>query len=161
MKRSLMITIALAGGLLTAQSASAEPTSPTLEPFGQCSEVRDYLADAYGPSTHTKTNVQAQGVDENDTVKTDGRYTYTVQGRSITNAKIWPVEQTKVVGRIALGDHVAGQSLFLRGNRLVVFGSIYEPGEQPQNNRVGAYGYYRQPKFSGTRLRGAFSPGPR
>jgi hypothetical protein len=184
------------GAFLAAQGVAAEPTTDasTLEPFEQCSEVRDYLARAYGqqiaaqlaqppvnyrrrhalppsksapasstraegsaasgPSTYTRTNVQEGGVDENDMVKTDGRHVYAVTGRSVTVTKVWPVKETREIGRLELGDHVTGQSLFLNGDRLVVFGTVYEPGERQRTRRgpAGVSHNYSLPKFSGTRM---------
>lgn len=133
-------------GIMAAEaSGSAPAASPRAAEASKASTA--------GPSTHTTTNVQEVGVDENDTVKTDGRFVYAVSGQVVTIVKSWPVEEAAVVATIDLGEHVTPQSLFLRGDRLVVFSSISEPAT-PTKSRpsVRRHHYDAPPRFAGTRV---------
>jgi inhibitor of cysteine peptidase len=72
---------------------------------------------------YSTTNVQVAGVDELDTVKTDGEYIYTVSGNTvfIVNASL---PNAGVVSRI-LFDDFAPAGIFVSGDRLAVVGSNY------------------------------------
>ena len=64
-----------------AMDAEAAP-----EPSGESSE---------GPSDYTTTNVQEEGVDELDVVKTDGEYIYVAQDKGLHIVDSWPVEEAQ------------------------------------------------------------------
>jgi uncharacterized secreted protein with C-terminal beta-propeller domain len=105
-----------------------------------------------GPASHTSTNVQEQGVDEADLVKTDGKHIYTLHGNELLILKSWPPTQTSILTRLAVGKgNVRPTQLFLRGNRLAVFSAVY--GSSPEQT-VDAQGArvttYRS--FHGTRI---------
>jgi len=85
------------------------------------------------PSSYSTTNVQVAGVDEADTVKTDGQYIYivnqdwTAQSQNnvyIVNAN---AQDPAVVSKINLGNNtsLAGMYLSQNGNTLAVVGSNY------------------------------------
>jgi inhibitor of cysteine peptidase len=96
-------------------------------------------------STYSTTNVQVAGVDEADTVKTDGQYIYTVsttqnsgyfyigegpqynQENAVYIVNADP-QNAKVVGKIVLDNNTEPAGLFLSpdGNRLVVLASKYQ-----------------------------------
>ena len=82
-----------------------------------------------GPGHHTTTNVQEQGVDEADTVKSDGKHIYTISGRQILIVDSWPVSEMSIVGRYELPDNVTPAQLLLRGGKLVVLSRVYETAE--------------------------------
>jgi hypothetical protein len=71
-----------------------------------------------GPSSVTGTNVQEQGVDELDLVKTDGKFVYVANGGQLAIVKSWPAEDAEKVGAITLQGYPSG--LFLHGDRVVV-----------------------------------------
>jgi uncharacterized secreted protein with C-terminal beta-propeller domain len=81
-----------------------------------------------GPTDYTTTNVQEQGVDEADLVKTDGKFIYIAHGESLKIVKSWPVEQTDMAGEINLGGQA--HSLFLYNDRAVVFSYVYDQRER-------------------------------
>ncbi|RAL20416.1 hypothetical protein DL240_16560 [Lujinxingia litoralis] len=78
------------------------------------------------PSEFTETNVQEAGVDEPDIVKTDGNYIYTVADSSLQILKSWPADQTERVGRFDFPQESYPHSLFLEGDRVAVFSSIWQ-----------------------------------
>jgi inhibitor of cysteine peptidase len=74
-------------------------------------------------SDHSNTNVQVQGVDEADIVKTDGEYIYQVNKQRIIIAKASPVEQLKVTATLPFADHqFTPTELYLDETHLVVIG---------------------------------------
>lgn len=79
---------------------------------------------------YSQTNVQVEGVDEADIVKTDGTYIYAVQDGMIRIIRAVPGSAMDVVSLIDLGDSSFSPSeLYLDQDRLVVTGSIWK--EQP------------------------------
>jgi uncharacterized secreted protein with C-terminal beta-propeller domain len=72
---------------------------------------------------YSTTNIQVAGVDEPDTVKTDGEYIYTVSGNTvfIVNASL---PSAGVVSKIEC-DEFAPARIFVSGDRLAVVGSNY------------------------------------
>jgi len=74
-------------------------------------------------SDYSKTNIQVEGVDEADIVKTDGEYIYIVSGGTITIVKAYPPEEAKVLSKISLNGGIMG--IFINGDRLAVFETEY------------------------------------
>ena len=86
------------------------------------------------PTDFSETNTQEEGVDEPDIVKTDGTHVYVVQSQrqELTIVQSWPVEDAEVVGRVAIEGYP--MSMFLSGDRAVVFSQIWgwnEAGDTP------------------------------
>ena len=79
-----------------------------------------------GPSSHTTTNVQEQGVDELDFVKTDGHFVYTLNGTELAIVKSWPADSAEKVGAVSIDGQPS--SLFLDGDRVVVMSRLYDQG---------------------------------
>lgn len=67
---------------------------------------------------HSSTNNQVAGVDEADTVKTDGWFIYTATGGRVVTTRAYPVASMAVVSTIELGGYAYG--IFVLGDRLVV-----------------------------------------
>jgi len=65
------------------------------------------------------TNIQVEGVDEADFVKTDGEYIYLASGKAVIIVKAYPPEEAEVVSRLELNRTVG--DLFVNGDKLVVF----------------------------------------
>lgn len=71
--------------------------------------------------SYSETNVQVQGVDEADIVKTDGRYIYNLSGESLVITDAYPIIGSKIVSETELKD-VWPQEMFVRGDKLLIFG---------------------------------------
>ncbi|MEM2892880.1 MAG: beta-propeller domain-containing protein [Candidatus Bathyarchaeia archaeon] len=69
-------------------------------------------------SDYSVTNIQVEGVDEADFVKTDGKYIYLVADSSIVIVRAYPPEKAEVLSRISLNRSVG--EIFLNGDRLAV-----------------------------------------
>jgi len=65
------------------------------------------------------TNVQVEGVDEADSVKTDGEYIYVVSNQQIVIVRAYPPEEAAVLSRITVNGTL--KQMFINGDRLVVF----------------------------------------
>ncbi len=73
------------------------------------------------------TNVQVQGVDEADIVKTDGSYIYVLSGSRIVIARAVPAKDAEIVEEISLKG--SPYEFYVNGDRLVVFGYDYTAPE--------------------------------
>ena len=73
---------------------------------------------------YSGTNIQVEGVDEADIVKTDGGYIYLAKGKSVLIVKAYPAEEAQLITEIDVGLTV--QDLYVAGDKLVVF-SYVEP----------------------------------
>lgn len=87
---------------------------------------------------YSATNVQVEGVDEADIVKTDGEYIYQVDNRRIVISKVYPADNMKIQKVIQFGDQTFSPlELYVDGSFLVLIGTgtntIYqyeiEPGQ--------------------------------
>lgn len=67
---------------------------------------------------YSTTNIQVEGVDEADIIKTDGEFIYLVSGTRVIIAKAYPVVEAQVLAEIKLDERVDG--IFINGHRLVV-----------------------------------------
>lgn len=90
-------------------------------------DLRALLAEGYG---YSKTNIQVEGVDEADIVKTDGEYLYVISGRSVVIVKAYPPEEAAVLSRINVDG--ALKQLFISGHRLVIFYEGTVHGSYPE-----------------------------
>ena len=163
-----ILAIALAASLTTAAiyidlffSPKHKPYYPwkghELRPFSSLEELESFVMETmqapvraeletYGGDTtpevpYSQTNVQVQGVDEADIVKTDGKYIYAIsKGSTALIVKAYPPDEAQVVARIEVPD------LFLRGlfvseDRLVVMG-CKAPVFVPELHRWEAWDYW-------------------
>ena len=80
-------------------------------------------SDGDAPSDYTTTNVQEEGVDEIDLVKTDGQFLYIAQDKALHIVDSWPVEDSHKVSTIELEGWAQG--LFLLDDTVVVSSSYY------------------------------------
>ena len=65
------------------------------------------------------TNIQVEGVDEADVVKTDGTYIYYAKGSEIIIVKAYPASDVRIVSRTNMSRPV--QDIYISGDRLIVF----------------------------------------
>jgi uncharacterized secreted protein with C-terminal beta-propeller domain len=69
---------------------------------------------------YSSTNIQVEGVDEGDVVKTDGIYIYLAKGTNVYIIKSYPPEEAKIITTINQSINV--NTLYVSGDKLVVFG---------------------------------------
>lgn len=83
---------------------------------------------------HSETNVQVQGVDEGDNVKTDGQYIYSIQSGQVRIIKAYPADNMATVATMQFDSGFSPIELYLQGDRLIVVGSDWKTesgGEAP------------------------------
>jgi len=80
---------------------------------------------AENATDYSQTNIQVAGVDEADTVKTDGTYIYNISGTTVYIAKAYPVTDAGIVGKITYEANSTPQEIFIDGNNIMVFGQRY------------------------------------
>lgn len=73
---------------------------------------------------YSTTNVQVQGVDEGDIVKTDGNYIYQVNRERVVITKVDAPESMKVVSTLTFSEkNLNPQELYLHDKKLIVIGT--------------------------------------
>ncbi|TBL81273.1 beta-propeller domain-containing protein [Paenibacillus thalictri] len=100
-------------------SASAAPTAP---PAGASAAANS--AKTAAPGDYSKTNVQVEGVDEADVIKTDGNYIYQVNRNRILVVEANPPGNMKVVSTLQFDNReMIPSELYVDGSHLIVIGS--------------------------------------
>ena len=76
---------------------------------------------------YSETNIQVEGVDEADIVKTDGKYIYVISKGNLVIAEAYPAENAKVVATVEFGK-MNPSELFIdsRNETVLIFGNLYE-----------------------------------
>jgi len=72
---------------------------------------------------YSRTNIQVEGVDEADIVKTDGEYIHIISGQKVIIVRAYPAEEAAVLSRITVNGTL--KQIFINEGRLVIF---YENG---------------------------------
>ncbi len=115
-------------------SGNAPRPQPIVQPQAWPGPVDNRFAlvtTATGSTGYSTTNVQVQGVDELDTVKTDGQYIYTITNNTLVIVKANPAD-LGVVAKISNDGYLSG--VFVYGDNLVLIGG---PNSGPY--QVGMY----------------------
>lgn len=82
---------------------------------------------------YSKTNVQVEGVDEGDIIKTDGEYIYQVNKQRVVITKAYPAEDMKILSVLNFtGMKFNPQELYLHGDKMLVIGSTYNEIAVPE-----------------------------
>ncbi len=79
-----------------------------------------------GSLDYSTTNIQVEGVDEPDIVKTDGEYLYVVSNGEVAVLKAYPGEDAQILSRISVENDVS--EIFVSGSRLILFESAPRGG---------------------------------
>jgi inhibitor of cysteine peptidase len=82
-------------------------------------------ADSSGGSDFSTTNIQVQGVDEADIMKTDGKYAYLVSNNVIYIVNAYPAENAEIISTIELDGDINPTEIFINGDKLAVFARSY------------------------------------
>lgn len=90
---------------------------------------------------YSDTNVQVDGIDEGDIIKTDGQYLYQISENNIIITKIYPVEEAKVISKTKLDDDILPVELYLQGDKIVVLSYKNNYSNEP-NKEIGIPGFF-------------------
>ncbi|MTV48184.1 hypothetical protein GJ688_04195 [Heliobacillus mobilis] len=97
--------------------------APTQAPKAEASKSAAADGSALASGDYSKTNVQVDGVDEADIVKTDGRYIYQVNKQRVVIAEAYPPEEMKLAATINLEDQpLSPREIYVDKDYLVVIG---------------------------------------
>ena len=98
--------------------------------YGAVNEALAPTADK--ASGHSTTNIQVQGIDEGDVVKTDGSYLYHIAGNKVLITRAWPVSSLEIAREIQV-DGFFPSTLYVDDKYLVVIGGqTVERPRQPE-----------------------------
>ena len=118
----------------------------TIAPLAQGASKES--ADSSAASDYSTTNVQVEGVDEADIVKTDGEYIYTLSGSKLVIVKAWPADDAEVLSETELGD-LSPREMLIDGDMLMLFGStsfqggpLTEEGSAGEAKEIYPYPYW-------------------
>jgi uncharacterized secreted protein with C-terminal beta-propeller domain len=100
-------------GMGSVMRSGAPVMAPTVGGDVQEAEVTDY----------STTNIQVEGVDEADIVKTDGRYVYVVSNNKVFIVDAYPAEGASIISEIDPNGSVS--EIFVNSDKLVLFGQNY------------------------------------
>lgn len=93
---------------------------------------------------YSKTNVQVEGVDEADIIKTDGKYIYAVVNENLFIVDARPAEEAKILSKITFESRP--QNIYINGDSLVVFGQdnlIYNTEVYKEFKRRGNFTFFK------------------
>jgi uncharacterized delta-60 repeat protein len=79
--------------------------------------------------SYSQTNTQVAGVDEGDTVKTDGQYLYVLSGGNLVILNAWPADSLATLSVTSLTGNPLVE--YLNGNRLTVISQTYAADNTP------------------------------
>ncbi len=129
-------------GVFTFDEATAAPAATVSESANSSKQAVNA-----GSGDYSTTNVQVNGVDEADIVKTDGKYLYQVNNNRIVVAEVYPSDKMKIKKVIGLEEEdMYPTELYLDDKRLVVIGtsngSIPVYGSNSKRTMPSKHGYY-------------------
>lgn len=110
---------------LAMPAAETKASTPAAQNAG---EVSDY----------SKTNVQVEGVDEGDIVKTDGKYVYTFSNNNLVIASAVPAESAKILSKTEMTDIDSVREIYINGDYALVIGNSYFYNNYPVPLKAGA-----------------------
>ena len=127
---------------LPAQSSSMAPSvvAPGLGTGGSYDRGNvkyNIIKDGEASVDYSTTNIQVEGVDEADIVKTDGRYLYVLSKGKVIILVAYPPEEAKVLSTIELGE--TPSEIFVNNDRLVVFEESWNSSIHPRALRYSGY----------------------
>lgn len=121
-------------------------TDEVMEEFGESTAGDNSQKEGLDYST---TNLQVQGVDESDIIKTDGEYIYQINGGEVLVSRVFPVQNMEVIKRIQLEEGFIPLQLYVDGRHLVVLGQKHNSlpgGKLPSMDpmRRSLYPYFNE-----------------
>lgn len=132
-------------GMVRAEAETAIVAAPTA---GAPAAAQDSASAK--SADYSTTNIQVQGVDEADLVKTDGTYLYQATTEEIRIVQAVPANEMKVASRIDFaGGNFQPLELYVDDHRLVVIGQSYETlatkdSAAPSTKKIARRTYHQQ-----------------
>lgn len=123
-------------------AGGGSPTEDSRSTMKSAASVSQNLSAEPGGATYSGTNLQVEGVDEADIVKTDGNYLYQISNDPKENnnpqvviSKINPASDLKVVSRLEFDSkEFRPLEMYVDSKTLVIIGTSYERMDSAQIN---------------------------
>lgn len=77
------------------------------------------------PREYSETNIQVEGVDESDIVKTDGNYIYQLTDKKLVISKVYPIIDMAVKAEIKYDNNIYPLELYIDEDYIVVIATEY------------------------------------
>ncbi|MFH1364374.1 MAG: beta-propeller domain-containing protein [Candidatus Aenigmatarchaeota archaeon] len=107
------------GGLTRTVSDTMITGVPTSMPLAEGAADSQNLGSEKS-GDYSTTNIQVEGVDEADMVKTDGKYIYIVSDNKVFIVDAYPADDASIISEIDPEGTV--QEIFVNGDKLILFG---------------------------------------
>jgi len=117
-----------------------------LSPFVRGAQFETLSPTAEAASAHSTTNIQVAGVDEADSVKTDGEYLYVVSGNIIYILRAYLPDKAQVLSKIRLNE-TFGAEIYVNGDKLAVLGKHFDFYVSTFLERMPTYDIYADETF--------------
>ena len=88
--------------------------------------VNESVSESSSQADYSKTNVQVEGVDEADIMKTDGNYIYHLINEDLKISKVYPADSMKLVSTIKFDKDFSPRELYVEGDKVIVIGNKYQ-----------------------------------
>ncbi len=111
-------------GVMLGRGSAEMVTSDVAMPMTEAEEMAKAEAPAgmgSGSVDYSKTNIQVEGVDEADIIKTDGKYIYALARNNLFIIDVYPATSSAVISEIEFESNP--QDIFINKDRLVVYGN--------------------------------------
>lgn len=96
-------------------------------------------SDSASGNAYSETNVQVQGIDEGDMVKSDGTYIYQVKDGKLHIVKALPANNMSLETLISFNETFYPNELFLHKDQLIVMGYSYEKTNDTSRKMKGDF----------------------
>lgn len=121
---------------MNSQMGGREYAGPGVaESATQTGDVAAQSGSSQAGAAHSDTNIRQEGIEEGDIVKTDGKYLYILNNKSIKIANI-ENEEMESEGDISFKDNQNVIEIFIKDNRLIALYTTMEFDEKSQTSRV-------------------------
>ncbi len=129
------------------EAITMDLVAPSIEKSASGSTAQDTNAK---PEDYSKTNVQVEGVDEGDVVKTDGKYIYQLNGNKVLIIDASTPNNMKLVKELSYGSEFRPIEMFVDEKNLVVLGNVYESKVYATNLVENVRSFIGKPYYTST-----------
>ena len=99
--------------------------APQAETNGAADSLNSAVKSSSESGSYSSTNVQVEGVDEPDIVKTDGTFIYLVSFQTIYIIRAYPPSSSEIISTVSF-ENYSVSNIFINDDYLIVFGTPYE-----------------------------------
>lgn len=130
--------------MMVEESFAADSAMPLTAKMAPNMGLSYESADGGGSDDYSETNVQIEGVDEADIIKTDGKYIYAISKNNLFIIEAYPATETKILAKIEFKSRPS--DLYINDKSLVVFGrdnEIYKNEDYKRFRRRSQFTFFK------------------